>query len=112
MTARRSAAVHTQTMGAGMLNLAFSTSNIFISLVLGALMLAFVGVTSPETLSYLIGWARSVKGALISTGIAPKYNVWIELLLEEKQLIFMFFTILARILMAAVVGAFRWLIGR
>ena len=43
MTARRPAAVHTQTMGAGMLNLAFATSNIFISLVLGALMLAFVG---------------------------------------------------------------------
>ncbi len=30
----------------------------------------------------------------------PKYNVWVRLLLEEKQLVFMFFTIVMRIVLA------------
>jgi hypothetical protein len=50
----------------------------------------------------MLSWARSLKGAITSTGLEPKYNIWIELLLEERQLLFMFFTILARILLSII----------
>jgi hypothetical protein len=85
-----------------MLRLLLSTGNIFISLVLGALALAFVGLQSPETLSVLISWARELKIMLTSTGLDPKYNIWLELLLEERQLLFMMFTIAARIVLGII----------
>jgi hypothetical protein len=77
-----------------------STGNIVFSLVLGAIALAFVGINYPETLDQIINLATSVKGYIVNTNLPPKYNVWVRLLLEEKQLVFMFFTILMRILLA------------
>lgn len=89
-----------------MLRLLLSTGNIFLSLVLGALMLALVGYNSPETLSEMLGWARNLKSWITSTGLEPKYNIWLELLLEERQLLFMFFTIIARILLFVITAPF------
>jgi len=94
-----------------MLRMLFSTSSIFLSLVLGALALALVGINYPEVLSMMIGWARQLKGGLTSTGLAAKYNIWIELLLEERQLLFMFFTIGARIVLGIVGSLFSTLLG-
>lgn len=91
---------------APVLRLLLSTGNIFLSLVLGALMLALVGYNSPETLSEMLGWARNLKGWITSTGLEPKYNIWLELLLEERQLLFMFFTIIARILLFVITAPF------
>lgn len=89
-----------------MLRLLLSTGNIFLSLILGALMLALVGYNSPETLSEMLVWARNLKGWITSTGLEPKYNIWLELLLEERQLLFMFFTIIARILLFIITAPF------
>jgi len=82
-----------------MLRILLSTGNILLSLILGALMMALLAVYSPETLSILLAWARSFKGLITGTGLAAKYNIWLELLLEERQLLFMGFTIFARILL-------------
>lgn len=87
-----------------MLRLALSTSTLFLSLVLGAVALAFVGYNWPNHLSSMLAWARDLKGLITSTGLDPKYNIWVELLLEERQLLFMFFTIAARIVLAALAG--------
>lgn len=95
-----------------MIRLLLSTGTLFFSLVIGALLLAFVGYNSPETLSAMMVWARNLKAVLTSTGLDPKYNIWVELLLEERQLLFMFFTIAARILIAAVLGMFGLILGR
>jgi len=80
----------------------FSIGNIIFSLILGALLMAVVAIYSPETLSAMLGWARSFKGVITSTGLDPKYNIWLELLLEERQLLLMFFTVIARIILAIV----------
>jgi len=91
-----------------LLRLFLSTSMLFFSLILGAVSLAFVGYQSPETLSMMLGWARDLKAVITGTGLDPKYNIWVELLLEERQLLFMFFTIAARIvlgLLGALLGA-------
>lgn len=90
-----------------MLRLLFSMSSLFFSLVLGAIMLGLVGYNSPETLSYLLARAGELKHLITSTGLDPKYNIWVEVLLEERQLLFMFFTITARL----IIGILGMLVG-
>lgn len=80
-----------------MLRIFLSAGNILLSLVLGALLMALVAVYSPETLSLLLAYARSFKDLITGTGLNAKYNIWLELLLDERQLVFMGFTIFARI---------------
>lgn len=94
------------------LNLLLSTGSIFVSLVLGAISVAVVGYNSPETLSLMLGWARELKAVITGFGLAPKYNIWVELLLEERQLLFMFFTIAVRILLGITGGLIAALLGR
>ena len=90
----------------------FATSGMALSLVMGAVALVFVGINYPETLSMMLGWARNLKSALIgSWGLAPRYNIWVEFLLEEKQVLFLFFTIAARIMLAVVTNFGAWLFG-
>jgi hypothetical protein len=89
-----------------LLRLLVGTSTIFVSMILGAFGLAIVGYNSPETLSTMLGWARDLKSVITGTGIDPKYNIWVELLLEERQLLFMFFTIAARVLLALLAAPF------
>lgn len=89
-----------------LLRLSLATSTIFLSLILGAFAIAFVGYKSPETLSEMLTWARNLKAVLTNTGLEPKYNIWVELLLEERQLLFMFFTIAARIVLAVLAAPF------
>jgi hypothetical protein len=88
------------------LRLLLGTSTIFLSLILGAFALAFVGYNWPETLSQMLGWARDLKSVITTAGIDPRYNIWVELLLEERQLLFMFFTIAARIMLALLAAPF------
>ncbi len=95
-----------------MLKLLLSTGSLFFSLILGAFMMGLVGYNSPETLSMMLGWARNLKSVITGTGLDPKYNIWVEVLLEERQLLFMFFTIAARLIIGLILGAFAALLGR
>ena len=85
-----------------MLNVIRAGGNIIASLVLGAVLLAFVGVNFPATFEVMIGWATGLKAAIVGTGLDPRYNNWIRLMLEERQLLFMFFTVAARVVMALI----------
>ncbi len=85
-----------------MLRVLFSIGNIVLSLILGAVLLVFVAFNSPETLSASLHWAHSVKEVITGTPLDPKYNVWIEFLLDDRQLVFMGFVVLARILLGLI----------
>ncbi len=85
-----------------MLRILLSAGNLFLSLILGAIFMALVAIYSPETLSVMLGWARSLKALITGTGLSAKYNIWLELLLEERQLLFMGFTVFARILLGII----------
>jgi hypothetical protein len=87
-----------------LLRLLVSTGNVVLSLVLGAIAVAMVGIHYPETLSMMIGWARELKLIITGLGLEPRYNVWVELMLEERQLLFMGFTIAARIALSLLTG--------
>ena len=94
------------------LRLLLSTGTLFFSLILGAFALAYVGYQWPSTLSEMLGWARDLKSLITSTGLNPKYNIWVELLLEERQLLFMFFTIAVRIVLGLLYGLGSLALGR
>ncbi len=83
-----------------MTRILLSTGNILVSLILGALLFGFVFIKYPETMSAILDAASSFKAWLISRGITTEYNNWIRVLLEERQLVFMAFTIIARIAMS------------
>jgi hypothetical protein len=95
-----------------LLRLMLSTSTLFFSLILGAIALALVGYNDPQLLSTTLGWARDLKSVITGTGLDPKYNIWVELLLEERQLLFMFFTIAARIVLGILSGLMLSIAGR
>ena len=95
-----------------MLRVFFSIGNIVVSLLLGAVLLALVGVHSPETLSASLRWAHSVKEIITGTALDPHYNVWIEFLLDDRQLVFMFYVVLARIILGLVMLPFVLIANR
>jgi hypothetical protein len=83
-----------------------ATVNIFFSLVLGAFALAFCAVQYPDSINSLLIVAEGVKRNITEAGIPVQYNIWIKFLLQEQQLVFMFFVIIMRIVFAfAVLGA-------
>lgn len=87
---------------------------IFLSLLLGALALAYVGVEHPMYLDSMLDHASDFKTWLLAnSGLEAKYNVWVKFLIQEQQFVFMFFVILMRILLLLIValatGLYRWL---
>ncbi len=91
-----------------MRRLLFSTGNIFLSLVLGAIAFGFVFLKYPDTMNQILDAASGLKTWLITRGLSPEYNNWIRVLLEERQLAFMGFTIVARIALSIVTGTLTW----
>lgn len=80
----------------------FSTGNVLVSLVLGALLFGYLFLRFPETFASLLDWAGGFKAWLINRGITTEYNNWIRVLLEERQLVFMGFTIMMRLLLSLI----------
>ena len=85
-----------------------SVGSIAVSMVLGHIALAYVGIFYPERLEGMIEVAGMVKKWIVGAGIPSRYNVWIRLLLEEKSLLFMFFSFIARIFILMVGGVIGW----
>jgi hypothetical protein len=84
----------------------FSVGNIVLSLILGAVLLVFVGLHWPEALSASLRWAHEVKEIITGTPLDPNYSVCIEFQLDDRQLVFMFFIVQARILVALIAWPF------
>ncbi len=95
-----------------MRRLVFSTGNVFLSLVLGAIAFGFVFLKYPDYMAQILDWASGLKAWLISRGITSEYNNWIRVLLEERQLVFMGFTIVARIILSMITGILTWMWDR
>ena len=85
--------------------LPLSMTTVAVSMVLGHIALVYVGMFYPERLESMIDAAGQIKTMIVGAGIPSKYNVWVRLLLEEKSLLFMFFSVVARIVIT-LIGAF------
>lgn len=95
-----------------MLRIALATGNVFFSLVLGAIAFGFVFIKYPATMGSILDAASGLKAWLTSRGLSTEYNNWVRVLLEERQLVFMGFTILMRVVLSAITAAAAALWGR
>ncbi len=85
-----------------------ATTNIFLSLLLGAVALALCALYFPEQLEFLQIQANHFKDWLLSSmksiGSTSAVNVWVRFLVKDEQLVFMGFVIVSRILLFFVIG--------
>lgn len=87
-------------MGAQMGGFFSGISTIFLSLVLGSIMLVFVSLQFPDAFASILDAAAWLETQIGNTGLENKYNNWVRFLIGDEQLTFMFFTILARIILS------------
>lgn len=84
------------------------SATIFLSLILGALAMVYVGIEYPQVLNDLLDGASNAKVWLTSsnvTGIDVHYNVWFKFIVKEEQFVFMFFVVVTRILLLVFFSA-------
>ena len=79
-----------------------ATFTIFLSFVLSYIMLISMGILWPEGLDWLVQRAKDVEAMVVRPGIPVRYKVWLDLLIEEGAILLLFFTMVARILVAIV----------
>jgi hypothetical protein len=91
-----------------MVRVFLATSNIFVSLVLGALAMGLVWTLWPETLQSLFHWSSGVKAWIVNSGLEAKYNNFLWLLIEERQLVYLGFVMATRMLLAILASMFLY----
>jgi hypothetical protein len=79
-----------------------ATVTIFMSFVLSYIMLIGLGILWPEGLDWLVQRAKEVEAVIVQPDIPARYRVWLDLLIEEGAILLLFFTMVARILIALV----------
>ena len=89
-----------------------ASSNIVLSVLLGALAMAGFAIFLPIQFSTMLDVAGGLKNWMINLGIPPQYNNIIRLILHESTILFSFFTVCARILFALVAAVVRRLAAR
>jgi hypothetical protein len=71
-----------------------------------------LGLHYPPAISSSLRWARVAKDMITGTGLSPSYNIWLEFFLEERQLVFIGYTILMRAVLAGFGYSYYRLRGR
>jgi hypothetical protein len=77
-----------------------AASNMVTAFILAIMTIIFLGLNYPPAISASLRWARVAKDVITGTGLNPSYNIWLEFFLEERQLVFIGYTILMRALLA------------
>jgi hypothetical protein len=77
-----------------------ATFTIFLSFVLSYIMLIALGILYPEGLDWLVQRAKQIEAIIVQPDIPARYRVWLDLLIEEGAILLLFFTMVARIILA------------
>jgi hypothetical protein len=77
-----------------------AAGNMVTAFVLAILTIIFLALNYPSVISESLRWARFTKDIITGTGLTPSYNVWLEFLLEDRQLVFIGYTIIMRMVLA------------
>lgn len=89
---------------------------LFFSFLLSLAILIGLDIVAPAVLAWMLDGAELVENAIGSTGLNHRYNNWVRLLVSEDQILFLFFTIISRILIAvfltSLAAGWRSLTGR
>lgn len=83
-----------------------ATFTIFLAFVLSYAMLIALGLFLPEVLNGMVQWAKQIETWITGTALPARYNVWLDLFIEEGAILLLFFTVIARILIAIVGSSF------
>ena len=89
-------------------------STIFFSLLLGAIALALCAIYFPETLEEIQIQADHLRKNILYSlsthfGTTSSVNVWLRFLLQDQQLVFMGFVIVARVAVFSLLSFLSWL---
>ncbi len=79
-----------------------SMINIFLSVLVGALVFALVGWKFPETMQTLLlngGW---VEDQIDTAGLPAQMNIWVIFLIQSEQIVFLGFVIISRMILAVL----------
>ena len=98
------APVSPRTSGIGRLlaSIGSMTASLFFAFVLGILMLVTLGIVAPDILDGMLSAAGWVEARLEHTGLPFRWNNILRLLVADDQILLLFFTIIARMLIALV----------
>ncbi|GGE31840.1 hypothetical protein GCM10011367_02840 [Marinicauda pacifica] len=83
-----------------------ATFTIFLAFILSYAMLISLGLFAPDVLNALVQWAKTVETWITGTGLPARYNVWLDLFVEEGAILLLFFTVLARLIIAIIGSSF------
>ena len=83
-----------------------ATFTIFLSFILSYIMLISIALLSPMTLAWLVDLAKTVESWIVGTSLPVRYNVWLDLLIEEGAILLLFFTVIARLILAILGSSF------
>lgn len=89
-----------------MLNLLWISTSMFLSVVLGAMALALLGVYFPDWLFVLFDWGDGIADWIYHFDIDAQVMNVVRFLINGPQMVFLAFVILARILMSLIGMAF------
>lgn len=81
-----------------------ATFTIFMSFVLSYIMLIGLGILWPEGLDWLVQRAKEIEAVIVQPDIPARYRVWLDLLIEEGAILLLFFTMIARIIIAIILS--------
>jgi len=79
---------------------------LFLAFILSYAILITLAWWSPITLNWLLDGADIVEDTLTRTNLPDRYNNIVRLLVSDEQILFVFFAIIARILIAIVGSSF------
>jgi Cu/Ag efflux pump CusA len=80
--------------------MALAGSNMVIAFFMAILTIIILALNYPPAISTSLRWARAVKDVITGSGLSPTYNIWLEFFIEERQLVFIGFTIIMRMVLA------------
>lgn len=82
-------------------------SIIFLSFVLGAILMALTAYYSVEWFDKILDSASDLKAWLSNDWLPLEVNVWFKFLLKDEALVLMFFTMAARVLLYMLFALFN-----
>lgn len=93
-----------------MIRTLLAAGNMVTAFIMAALTIIFLALNYPGAISTSLRIARSAKDIITGSGLNPSYNVWLEFLLEERQLVFIGYTIIMRMVLAILtyIGTLLW----
>ena len=83
-----------------------ATFTICLAFLLSYAMLIGLALTSPPALDRLLDGAEMVEDVITHTALPDQYNNWLRIFVGEEQILFLFFAMLARMLIALIGGSF------